>query len=385
MKIYSPEVQHFRITTDKREKFFKYNGWPTICKDDRGVLYTVASSMRLSHGDPCGKNCMYLSYNEGKTWTKPIVINDSFIDDRDMGICYLGGGKLIVSWFTEAPANYHDQIQEWDWFDKRDQAVAWGFSEAWKLLPEGAYEGETGSFVMMSDDYGVTWSDPVRVPIAAPHGMSVCADGTLVMLGNMLYNDSYSYIDENGKEVRPPITCIASRDGGYHWEIVGEVPNAIAPNGKEITPWEMYEPHVCEIGGGRLMGAIRVHSEHLEYLSTTMVTFSDDQGKTWSEPKYIGIDGMPPHIMVHSSGAIVLSYSCRTEGVRCERAVVSYDNGETWTEDYALDHRIGYQKDMGYPSSVELDDGSILTAYYQANVGEEWTALNCTRWRLFQK
>ena len=63
MKVYSPEVQYYRITNDKQNKFFKYNGWPSVCKDDRGVLYAVASSMRLSHVDPCGKNCMYMSYD----------------------------------------------------------------------------------------------------------------------------------------------------------------------------------------------------------------------------------------------------------------------------------------------------------------------------------
>ncbi len=382
MKIIKPEVEHYRISKDKGNKFFKYNGWPSVCRDERGVLYAVASSMRLSHVCPCGKNCMYLSYDEGKTWTKPIVINDSFVDDRDMGICYLGEGKLIVSWFSEAPKNYHDQIQEYDWFHKPDQAISWGFSEAWKLLPKEEYEACAGSFVMLSKDYGVTWEEPVRIPIAAPHGMNVCADGTLVMLGNMLYNDSYSYIDENGKEVRPAIACYVSKDQGASWQFAGEVPNAIAENGGEITPWEMFEPHVCELPGGRLIGAIRVHSEHLEYLSTTMITFSDDKGKTWSEPKYIGIDGMPPHLMVHSSGAVICSYSCRTNGKRCERAVVSYDGGETWSEDYAIDDRLRDNCDMGYPASVELDDGSILTVYYQELPGEWWTSLACSRWNL---
>jgi hypothetical protein len=386
MKIYSPEVQYFPVTKDKADKFFKYNGWPSVCIDDRGVLYAVASSMRLSHGDPCGKSCMYMSYDGGKTWTKPFVINDSYVDDRDMGICYLGNGKLIVSWFTEAPANFMDNIQEAEWFDKVDQAIAWGFSEAWKTLPPEVYAEEAGSFVMMSDDYGVTWSERVRIPVAAPHGMNVCSDGTIVMLGQYLYNDSYSYIDENGEEVRPPITCVASRDGGYHWEVVGQVPNGIGDlDGGEVTPWEMFEPHICELPDGRLLGAIRCHSVHNKELFTTMITFSDDQGKTWTAPKGLGIDGMPPHIMVHSSGAIIISYSCRTEGIRCERAIVSYDNGETWTEDYMLDHRIGFQKDMGYPATAELEDGSLVTVYYQGNPGETWTSINCTKWRLVKK
>ncbi len=383
MTLIKPEVEHFRVTRDKHNKFFKYNGWPSVCKDDRGVLYAVASSMRMSHVCPAGKSCMWLSYDEGKTWTKPFVINDSYGDDRDMGICYLGGGKLIVSWFTEAPANYMDQIQGYDWFEKKDQAICWGFSEAWKTLPADVYAAAAGSFVMMSDDYGVTWSEPVRIPLAAPHGMNVCADGTLVILGNMLFNDSYSYIDENGTEVRPPITCYVSHDGGYHWEHQGVVPNGIADDGAEVTPWEMYEPHVCALPDGRLMGAIRVHSEHNKELSTTMITVSEDMGKTWSAPVGLGVDGMPPHLMVHSSGAIICSYSCRTNGSRAEKAIVSYDGGKTWTEDYVLDDTMTQDFcDMGYPATVEMDDGSLLSVYYQKATGEWWTSVLGCKWRL---
>lgn len=385
MKIYSPEVQYYRVTNDKRNKFFKYNGWPSVCKDDRGVLYAVASSMRLSHVDPCGKNCMYMSYDEGRTWTKPIVLNDSYVDDRDMGICYLGEGRLIVSWFSEAPTNYLDHMQEYDWLGDADKALVAGFSKAWKMFPKEEYLALAGSFVMMSNDYGVTWSDPVRVPLFGPHGPSVCKDGTLVYLGNMLYNDSYSYKDENGNEVRPPITCYTSTDGGYTWSFAGEVPDAKGPRGETVTAHNMYEPHVVELPDGRLMGAIRTHNEDLDPAFTVFITYSSDKGKTWTAPKGIGVDGSPPHLMVHSSGAVICSYSCRTDGIRCERAVVSYDMGETWTQDYALDHRIGNQKDMGYPASVELNDGSILTVYYQPDPDEYWTSVQCAHWKLMEK
>ena len=117
-------------------------------------------------------------------------------------------------------------------------------------------------------------------------------------------------------------------------------------------------------------------------------TFSDDKGKTWSVPKCIGVDGLPPHLLVHSSGAIICSYACRTEGNHSERAVVSYDNGETWTEDYCLydfaEHNV-LQKDMGYPASVELSDGSILTVYYQCLPGQWHTSVLYTKWRLAGK
>ncbi len=377
-------MEHFRVTTDKDNTFFKYNGWPTVCRDERGVLYAVASSMRFSHVCPVGKGCMYMSYDDGKTWTRPMVLGDSYVDDRDMGICYLGEGRLIVSWFSVAPSNYMDHLQDCEWFNRRDLKVCAGFSKAWKLLPEEEYKACSGSFVMMSDDYGVTWSDPVRVPVSAPHGPAVCADGTLVYLGNIMFGSKPTRKDAEGNIIRYPVTCITSTDGGYTWQEAGEVPSGIGYNGNEITSTHTFEPHVVELPGGRLLGAIRTHSVEMDPEFTVFITYSDDKGKTWSAPKGIGVDGSPPHLTVHSSGAVICSYSCRTEGIRCERAIVSYDNGETWSEDYALDHRIGNQKDMGYPATVELKDGSLLTVYYQALPGEWWTSVLCTRWRLFK-
>ncbi|MBR4071912.1 MAG: exo-alpha-sialidase, partial [Clostridia bacterium] len=143
----------------------------------------------------------------------------------------------------------------------------------------------------------------------------------------------------------------------------------------------MHEPHAIELPNGRLLGAIRVHNAEF---FTTFITFSDDKGKTWSTPKRIGeLDGAPPHLMVHSSGAVICSYSCRTYGKMGEKAVVSYDNGETWTEDYELDLRVSpNQHDLGYPSTVELEDGSLYTVYYQAYGDEDMTSLLACKWRL---
>lgn len=67
---------------------------------------------------------------------------------------------------------------------------------------------------------------------------------------------------------------------------------------------------------------------------------------------------------------------------RSERACVSYDNGESWTEDYCINDEIDGQLDMGYPASVELSDGAILTVYYQCWPGDGYTSVLYTKWRL---
>ena len=370
MKLMFPDVQHGRVS-QKSTNWFNYHGWPTVCKDDRGVLYTTASSHRMSHVCPAGKNYMYISFNEGKTWSPPIVVNDSNLDDRDMGIVSLGGGKMLITWFSSISEDFYDHIQEYDWFGTAHKALTKGMGDALRTLPKEEIKAQLGSFVKLSDDYGITWSDPIRVPVTAPHGPCVCEDGTIVYLGNRMDMES----DENGN--RPPVTACVSTDGGHTWEIAGAV-----PDGDVITSLNTYEPHVTELPGGRLLGAIRVHCEELDPFFTVFTTYSDDKGKTWSKPVCIGVDGSPPHLMVHSSGAVICSYSRRTNGIRSQRAVVSYDNGETWTEDYTINDQLHYVCDMGYPASVELSDGSILTVYYQRAPEENPTSVLCSVWHL---
>jgi hypothetical protein len=251
-----------------------------------------------------------------------------------------------------------------------DKAMISGWSGYWKTLPPEKAKEEWGSFVKLSDDYGVTWGENIRVPVTSPHGPCVAKDGTIYYLGKtMTYEHPYG----------PDVECWKSTDGGKNWEFCGKVPDF-----ENLAPNQVHEPHIIELPNGRLLGAIRVNGRSEAPVDSTYLTYSDDKGVTWTVPKCIGIDGMPPHFMFHSSGALILSYSCRNWETMSERAVVSYDNGETWSEDYVLDERINRDKqhDMGYPATVELSDGSLLTLYYQALPDDWHTSILYTKWSL---
>ena len=66
--------------------------------------------------------------------------------------------------------------------------------------------------------------------------------------------------------------------------------------------------------------------------------------------------------------------------------MVSYDLGKTWEDDYVL-HNAKNEKDgdLGYPSTVELDDGSLLTVYYQKYEDDLNCSILYTRWNLGQR
>lgn len=360
-----PDVEHgvvHRVTGS----LFNYHGWPSICKDNRGVLYAAASGFRITHVDPCGKNCMYMSFNEGKTWTPPIVVNDSFLDDRDTGVFAWGDGNMVLSWFSERDPDDCEPMQSYDWLPDCCKSMVKGFAGSWKTLPKEELIGR--SYVKMSKDHGVTWTDPVVVPVTSPHGPVVLEDGTMVYMGKYMNPD---YLAPN------PICVYSSHDGGMTWEHTGDI-----PEGNGITNENMHEPHMIELPSGRLLGAIRIHGITSQPDYTVYITHSDDKGKTWSTPVGIGVDGSPPHLMLHSSGAVICSYSRRrSENDRGERACVSYDGGETWSEDYDIASKMK-QADHGYPASVELSDGSILTVYYMSYGYETNCSVLSTRWRL---
>ena len=64
----------------------------------------------------------------------------------------------------------------------------------------------------------------------------------------------------------------------------------------------------------------------------------------------------------------------------CE--ITGYDGAASWTYDYIL-WDDGPDRDLGYPSSIELDDGSILTMYYQKPASKtDKCALLWSRWSL---
>ena len=150
-----------------------------------------------------------------------------------------------------------------------------------------------------------------------------------------------------------------------------------------------HEPHSVELPGGRIFGLIRNGPNHHDYRNRQhgqtdfemCQTVSDDGGKTWSAAQPLGFHGSPPHLLLHSSGALVCVYGYRKVPYG-QRVMISHDGAESWEHDYIL-RDDGPHPDLGYPSSVELDDGSILTVYYQrpSSVDDKCSLL-WTRWRM---
>jgi hypothetical protein len=107
--------------------------------------------------------------------------------------------------------------------------------------------------------------------------------------------------------------------------------------------------------------------------------FSEDGGKTWRTVK-TDIVGHPPSSVIRlQDGRLLLTYGYRHPpfGIR---AVVSENDGRTWRTDRTFVLRAdGDNFDLGYPRSVQLADGTVVTIYYYVTA-DYITHIACTRW-----
>jgi sialidase-1 len=63
------------------------------------------------------------------------------------------------------------------------------------------------------------------------------------------------------------------------------------------------------------------------------------------------------------------------------QARVSPDEGKTWSEPVIISGN-GAGGDLGYPSTVELADGSLVTVWYEKMKGSSRSVLRQARWTL---
>lgn len=339
-------ADHGILYSRGNDTLFGYFGWPTVIKLDERRLLAGASGFRTQHIDPFGKTVLFESLNAGRSWSAPFVINDSPIDDRDVGLLDLGDGKVLVSWFSQDtrifvnPPPGFRKISKKATFSVREQRFDIApILESWD---DAVVAANVGAFVRIRDAEG-RWSPRIEAPASAPHGPVKMLDGRLFYAGTIPFK---------GRGDKPlvhrPVTSISS-DGGFTWSAPSPLPDA--PEGS------MYcEPHAIQLPSGRILVHLRKETEGAIYQ-----TYSDDEGATWSEPEFLTV-GVPPHLMRHSSGVLICSYGYRHPGYG-QRVLLSLDDGKSYESWIIRDD--GFSGDLGYPSTVELADGTLYTVYYQ--------------------
>ncbi len=340
-----------------------YNGWPTIGAKKNGDLIVVYSGGRDYHVCPFGRMEEITSHDGGKTWSWPRVLLDSATDDRDAGVLETAKGTLLATTFTSDLYQLHMNAPE------RALAKAFGDDlpahlERWKLAearttPEEK-KADVGMWFLRSTDGGKTWSERHPAPCNSPHGPAQLADGRLLYAGKELWTEDKR------------VGVWESKDDGLTWQHLSDLP--VRP-GETLT--EYHEVHAVEAADGTIIVQIRNHNTKPK---NTLQTESPDGGKTWSEPHEIGVAGYPSHLLRLKDDTLLMTYSFRSApyGIRGK---TSKDNGKTWSEEFRITED-GAGWDLGYPSTAQLADGSLITVWYEVLKSAPQAVIRQAKWKI---
>ncbi len=328
-----------------------YFAWPTVARLQNGQIMVGASGFRVEHVCPFGKSVVCFSDDNGKTYTLPAPVIDTPLDDRDTGICTFGESGVIVTTFNNTAGMQREYNQD----DKYIQSYI-------DTISKEDEEKYLGSLFRISHDCGRTFGHIFRSPVTSPHGPRELSDGTIIWAGN------------NYDHVKDGIEIVTLNPQNGEAQPVGKITiddDCIFLN----------EPNLIEMPDGSLICHIRAEDEN-ETVFTIYQSVSQDRGKTWSKPEMIldKTGGAPPHLILLSSGELVCTYGRRKQpyGIM---AMVSLDGGKSWTKDLRLFETHG-SDDIGYPSTIELGDGTLLTVFYAREDEDLPCRILQQRWKL---
>ena len=306
--------------------------FPVLQRLADGTLAAIVRDGDLHVGER-GTLGIVTSIDGGESWSHVRTVAAEGPDNRNPAFGQSANGTLLVA------------------YTKLDQYVngEWQRNAPPKRVPAPFY-------LRRSHDGGETWSAEEAVhPIAratglSPYGKIVqLADGTLLMA---LYGGT-----EDKKGVCSWV--VRSRDDGQTWNDPSLIAEGFSETGLLLLP------------SGRILAMPRGNIGTPE--DRVWQSESTDEGYSWTEPRPITDPREQPGDVIQlKSGRLLLTFSHRIPpfGVR---ALVSHDEGRTWLQDQRItlvtESRI---YDCGYPSSVQRDDGKIVTAYYAYESQGPW-------------
>lgn len=353
-----------------------YCGMPNIRSLSDGRLMVSARVQTWASHSPVGGWYAFVSNDNGETWIKD------------------GNPSLPPNWPASSNREKLERI-EWVMTDGSYLCAGAVGQEVWpstrrqeaegrglRIIPhpfdnDSIQVGGHKLFVQRSTDHGKSWRRrewdlPNMSILNGNRPPLFLSDGTILL---HLYG-----VDRVGNHSH---YIWRSSDEGRTWRMY--------PMGTHGYGIESNETGMVEVSPGRILAHTRVEAvDDNRYL---LERWSDDAGKTWTDPVGTGIWGFPADLLRLRDGRIVCCYGYRRSpgGVR---AVLSDDGGETWDLDNMIilrddggypsalkDHNQNWRSDVGYPVSIQLDDESILTTYY-ITCSDRITHTAVTRWRV---
>lgn len=348
-----------------------YFGWPSVARLQNGRIAVVASGYRYAHICPFGKGVISYSEDGGETYTVPAPVIDTPLDDRDAGILAFGKDSVIITSFNNS-VKFQEECSGHYLPGESDRESSLAFFKSYlKLVSPEEEKKYLGSEFRISRDCGVSFGKIHKSPVTSPHGPCALNDGTVLWVGRTFSaNDSFNEEDDiKAYKIEFDGTC----------EYVGTVPRVTEDGERVMT----CEPYALQLPSGKIICHLRAqkwNDSGCVYF-TLYQSESLDCGKSWSVPRRIlePLGGAPSHLMLHSSGTLIATYGYREKpyGIK---AMFSDDEGESWDTGYVIyDDEVS--DDIGYPCSIELDGGDILTVFYAHEREDGPAVIMQQRWR----
>ena len=343
-------VQEFPIFTTGPAWHSDGGGYfPVLSRLNNGDL-ACAFRTGQQHRGPGGAISLSRSSDQGRTWSTPVLVTKGTGNDED-GVDDYRNPSLVQA------AN-------------GDLVMAFGI-----LIENSIGKFRVGGTkVTRSSDLGNTWSAPEDIDYIekgqamiprdtrpSPYGqMRRLNDGTLV------FNARAAQRDAHGQHNRETY-LFWSKDHGKTWSDFTLIRHHRSETGflpLSDTEW---------VGFARYGKGKKPPFEGFKFDDRgPLLIWSHDGGRTWPDELEWASNPNRKRSMMRHPGSIVKLSGNRvliTYGYRSEpygiRAVVSHDGGKTFdlTREYVLGGSFG-NPDCGYPSTVVLEDGTIVTACY---------------------
>lgn len=309
--------------------------WPNIKKLPNGEIIAVV------FGQPChllweGTIECWVSADNGRSWelrSNP-VINAPETNRGNVAVGVKESGEIVVlcgGWDKAQPAP-----EKFVQGNINDDRIKYNQKDKTTLWPVCSLSKDNG-FTWETQDIKVEDSD---LPGWVPYGDIINLENGNI--GCSMYGSTRTAYSQQGKKYGS--FFLESEDNGMSWRCCG----IITDDGNETA--------LVRLPDGKLLAAVR--KQYLDVFEST------DNGRNWQHVSFVTSRGQyPGSFTILDDGNLLLTYGIRNNGLYGVGGMLMHIETESWCGPMVLTD-FGNAWDGGYPSSLQLENSDIVTAYY---------------------
>jgi hypothetical protein len=290
-----------------------------------------------THTDPNSQLVLLRSGDDGDTWTTSpeLLYAHPLGGSQDPCMVQLNGGTIVCT------------------------------SYGWAQLPLTETTGPQqlryqfmGGHVLQSHDDGKSWRGPFIPPDIRDGASSASVARPTFNRGAPIVSSKgellWAAVKSGAEGARQPssVHLLASHDGGKSWEVRG----AIAADPK-VT---FNETSLVQTQRGDIVAFLRTDG----LKGHGAIARSADDGRTWSAWQDLGYHAEPLQATRLQDGRILLAYGYRRKPYGVRARLLNADASDAATAPEFVISDDGGAVDLGYPWSLQLQDGNVLVVYY---------------------